>query len=113
MEFAYQGSSSFLDVQFKDDLGRLVIPISGIYNIVDAESGTTITDDTEFTPLISTYTIEIEPEENTILDTENNEEEHIVNVSFVYAGIDGDKTGMGVYRYKVLKVDKVPVTPTP
>jgi len=111
MEEAYQGSNSFLDVQFKDDLGKLVVPTSGVYNIVDAESGTVIVEDTKFTPIISTYTIEIEPEQNILLDTNNDEEEHIVNVSFTYSGVGGDKIGIGVYRYKVLKVEKVPVEP--
>lgn len=113
MEFAYQGSNSFLDVTFKDDLGRLVIPASGIYNIIDTETGTVITDNTDFTPLLSTYTIEIEPDENILLDTENDMEEHIVNVLFTYAGVGGDMTGVGVYRYKVMKVDNLPVEETP
>jgi hypothetical protein len=108
MEEAYQGSNSFLDVQFKDDLGKLVVPTSGVYNIVDAESGTVILEDTKFTPIISTYTIEIEPEQNILLDTNNDEEEHIVNVSFTYSG---GKIGIGVYKYKVLKVEKVPEEP--
>lgn len=111
MEEVYQSSNSFLDMQFKDDLGNLVVPTSGIYNIVDAESGTVIVEDTKFTPIISTYTIEIKPEQNILLNTNNEEEEHVVNVSFTYSGAGGDKIGIGVYKYKVLKVEKVPEEP--
>jgi len=110
MEFAYQESNSFLDVKFIDDLGRLVVPTTLYYSIIDYDTETIIRAENSvaIVPITSTHTIEIVPADNIIIDTNKTEENHTVKVRFTYAGVGGSKTGIGRYEYQVINTNVIP-----
>jgi hypothetical protein len=98
METINEKSTSWLTIQFKDELANAVIPTYGDVRI-DDDLGNAIRASTLFTPTTSTYTVTITSAENAILSTDNDYEIRIVTLDFYYG--DPVKTGTSEYYYRL------------
>ena len=104
METINEKTTAILTLTFTDEDGDAVTPSAGTYQIDDVESNTNITAKTDFTPIASTYDLEITPNENRTLDSTKNYELRRVTVTMTYSGA---KSASAEYDYKVKNLNYI------
>jgi len=95
-----EGCTCVVELKFKDENGLDVIPTSGRYNVVDAESGTITQHWTAFAPASATYLAVIPANHNRLIAQEHVRETRVVTVEFTYGA--GSYIGTGEVKYTLL-----------
>lgn len=96
-------STAYLTVTFKDKDGNAEAPTAATYRIDDVDSGAPIRTDTPLNPATSVE-INLEPSDNTLLDSTKPEEERRVTVKATYGATDGVNDE---YIYQLKNLEKV------
>ena len=103
-----EGATSFIDITFKDadDLG--VVPPTGSWTLYNLADETIINSRTAvgITPSASTYTIELTPADNALVDENLLTEEHRCFFSYNYGPSGGIYTANGEVQILVENMHK-------
>lgn len=75
-----EGSAGTLDITFYDNNGVAMVPATAYYKITDFETNTEIRGYTQITPLNTTVTITMLPEDNAIINNSLSHEKKIVTI---------------------------------
>lgn len=105
--FVSEGETALIDITFKDADGVGTVPASGfwtLYNLAD-ESIINSRSVVGMTPSASTYTIELTPSDNALVDENLLTEEHRLYFEYLY-GDGGARTGNGEVQILVQNMHK-------
>ena len=98
-----EGSTSVLELNFRDENGAEVVPDSCQYKIDDVLSEREIRQITPFNPSSSTHNLVIQSNENNIVDRDKTEEIRKVTVICMYDSSTKQMTDQFKYKIKNLK----------
>ena len=100
-----EASTALISITFKDETGTEVNPASAVYTLYDVASGTVINSrqNIDVPGDTTTRTIELTPDDNSILDDSMQLEEHRLYVSYQY-GSGGSRTGNLEIRVNVINL---------
>ena len=87
---------------FKDEAGTLTTPTSATARIDDDRTGTVLRAATAITPLSTSVTIEVTPDENRILDDQSSWEDRTLTVDFVYG--ETSRRGTNDYHWRCMNL---------
>jgi len=108
METVNEGTTSYLEIVFKNEAGVGVTPLTATYRIDDVLSGTAIRAITPFSPSSPTYVLRIAEGDNKILDTTKEYEERLVTLTYTYTDTQSQTaTRNAEYNYKVKNLKKI------
>jgi hypothetical protein len=106
MKTVTEQQSISLTLDFKDERGLHMVPYEGYYRLYDKASKTLLIGTTKFVPVTYTYTIIIDPANNSIIDSERDIEEKVLTGYVMYG--TGRKASFS-YTYTVRNLEFYPI----
>jgi hypothetical protein len=99
MDIVNEKTTCIVTFTFTDEDNNPVTPTAATYRIDDVQTGTSIVTTTGFTPLSSTYDLEVQYSNNKIINTSSVTEYRNITVDFTYGA--GNKHGTSEYVFGV------------